>query len=330
MRSDLKINNITPFFDESKAKIEALEFWNKLNDFKIGFITTAAISAILAAGMWAASWAFGISIPWAVAATITAVTCTAVAEAINIYIVTNDPLIHKIDQNIEIGLSVAGITYAFFRDLYAIIQLSLVTIGTTSVITAVGAAIFAVGVALFVWITHTDIFTQIENSKNEELKKWVEENKNGIVRKYKFEHKEIGPITSGEEAGSVAPIYLFKWTNYASSIEEFKQIFKYVGFTDFLAEAGGQGDTVKTNSLLFPSNRIFDENDFYNNYGKKTFNIIKYEYNSWFVKQKATIDCYMTYKNESLLWRLGYSFASYTAIYHVWISAKFNDFFLTL
>lgn len=69
-------------------------------------------------------------------------------------------------KGIEVAISVATLVYNFFKDLYAILQFSLVSIGTTSVITVAGAAMFAVGISTFTWITKADIFWEAENSQN--------------------------------------------------------------------------------------------------------------------------------------------------------------------
>ncbi|WP_338987797.1 hypothetical protein [Spiroplasma endosymbiont of Dasysyrphus albostriatus] len=328
MRSDLKINNIIRFIDESKTKKEALEFWNKLNEVKIGFITSAAIFAILAAGLWTTAWLGGISIPWAVSATIISVACAAVAEGISIYTTMNNPLLNKIDKNIEIGVNAAGLVYSFFRDLYLIIQFSLVTIGTTSVIFAAGAAIFAVGLSLFEWITYTDIFTQIENSKNEEIKQFVSDAKKGIVNKHKFEFKITGAITSGETHDDKR-IPLIKWTNFASSLEEFKQTYKNLLFLG-KASAGGQGDTVEKENFLVKTSDVTDDNNYH-----RIVWLINYKYdNFWGTDQKAEIYVVpyvdKNKESETIFGIFDIKTSSYTAVYHVWAQVYFDDFTVTL
>lgn len=72
-------------------------------------------------------------------------------------------------------------------------------------------------------------------------------NKNQDLKEFEFE--KIGHSTD-DSTSDAKKVNLIKWTNYASSIEEFKQKYKYVGFLDFLAESEGQGTTVKTNNLM--------------------------------------------------------------------------------
>lgn len=316
-----KYIKLTMSIDEDKMKQEALDFWEKINDFKNQFITTAAISAILAAGFWAASVVTaGISVPWAVAATIVAVTCSAAAEGTSVYMTTNDSIIEKITKGLEIAIEVATLVYNFFKELYAILQFSMISIGTTSVITVAGAAMFAVGISAFTWITKTDIFWAAENSKNKELQKWVEDAKNGIIRKYNFEFKEVGNKGWGSTHVQKT-IGVRKWIDYASSIQEFKDVFKFVGFTDSLAQAGGQGTTVKKENFLIKTSDFID---------RKKVEIIHYEYGFTFIEQKADVYLMAQIDNDDLMATFDIETDTYMAFYHVWAEVKFNDVYFTI
>lgn len=306
---------------DDKMQKEALDFWAKLDVFKNQFITTAAIAAILAAGFWAAAVATGgISVPWAVAATIVAVTCSVAAEGTSVYAESNESTIEKIKKGLEIAIEVATLIYNFFKDLYAMLQFSMVSIGTTSVITPAGAAMFASGIATFTWIVNADIFKKTDKDKTEEIKKWVEDAKNGIIREYKFEFKEVGNKGWGATHAQKT-IGVRKWTDYASSSQEFKEVFKYVGFVDSIAQAGGQGTTVKKENFLIKTN------DFIEN---KQVEIIRYEYGLAFVEQKAYLSLIAQIEGDDLIAIFDIKTDTYMAFYHVWAEVKFNDVYFTL
>ncbi|WP_419334828.1 hypothetical protein [Spiroplasma endosymbiont of Sarcophaga variegata] len=90
----------------SKDKQAALEYWDKLNDINLGFKTATTIVAIAAAGFWAAAWFFGISVPWAIAATVVAASPGVTTAGISYYLNINNEYQNNLIKSIRVTLSI--------------------------------------------------------------------------------------------------------------------------------------------------------------------------------------------------------------------------------
>lgn len=83
-------------FSNSEISFSFLE--QKVKDLKISktvFITISAVAAVAAAGFWAAAWFFGISVPWAIAATEISTVTGLVASGINAALLKYDKELTK-------------------------------------------------------------------------------------------------------------------------------------------------------------------------------------------------------------------------------------------
>lgn len=111
---------------------------------------------------------------------------------------------------------------------------------------------------------------------------------NKIILPVNFDWKKEGGITSDISSESKT-IQLFKWSNYTNTWNEFKKIYKYFKFKDFIASAGGQGQTKKTTEFQQNTNDISDKEKKYSD----SIPLVTYEYcqSPWCfaTSQKATL-----------------------------------------
>ncbi|WHQ37491.1 hypothetical protein [Spiroplasma sp. SV19] len=76
--------------DKEKTITNTLNAISKIKIINTGIYTAATISEIAAAGFWATSWWFGISIPWAIAATSLGAALYTIYYAVNTFLIDND------------------------------------------------------------------------------------------------------------------------------------------------------------------------------------------------------------------------------------------------
>lgn len=147
-----KINSIKVFSDTNN--LEWLKnHVNKLKVYKVTFATLSATAAVAAAGFWAAAWWFGISIPWAVGATLASTLTGAAASGITIALVKYD---QEMDRLVKAG-SIFGATFSLGHIFYSI--LNPIFVGLSASATAVSwafpavLAVVGIAVAVLAWIS---------------------------------------------------------------------------------------------------------------------------------------------------------------------------------
>ena len=123
-------------FSNSEVSVAFLD--KKIKDLKIAqtvFITVSATSAVAAAGFWAAAWFFGISVPWAISATLVSAITGTVAAGLNISIVKYDQELDKWNKverttpsTITLGLSF----YKILKPLLSLLKTAEVTVVANS------------------------------------------------------------------------------------------------------------------------------------------------------------------------------------------------------
>ncbi|WP_348736000.1 hypothetical protein [Spiroplasma endosymbiont of Ammophila pubescens] len=137
----------------------------------------------------------------------------------------------------------------------------------------------------------------------------------------------MGPITDDTKVWEKT-INLIKWSDYANSLQEFKEKYKYIEINNVDSSAGGQETTIsniKTN-IKFNTENI-KENW---NYNQNHVSLLKYNYSVFFpfvyVEQKAVLYIKgLWFENEYLKLNLvSYTF-SFCAVYHVWTNLKINQ-----
>lgn len=108
------------------------------------FTTLSVAAAVAAAGFWAAAWFFGISIPWALAATAVSIATGILLAGINISLVKYDKELNGINK----ASLTFGVTYKLGNIIYEILKPILITVeGTLTATTwAVPAVTAAIGV----------------------------------------------------------------------------------------------------------------------------------------------------------------------------------------
>lgn len=103
---------------------------DKITSVLTGLAVTSAVASVAAAGFWAAAWWFGITIPWAIAATSLAVTLTAntigvailkdkIQAPINMGYVTRSTKINNIDSLVN---TVNRSTFDYIDDFVSVIE----------------------------------------------------------------------------------------------------------------------------------------------------------------------------------------------------------------
>ena len=105
-------------FSSSDVSFEHMK--KKSTDLKIArtvLITVSATSAVLAAGFWAAAWFFGISIPWAISATLVSGITGSAAAGLGIAIIKYDQELNKWDKAIRAGTSTVSLGFTFLKIL---------------------------------------------------------------------------------------------------------------------------------------------------------------------------------------------------------------------
>ncbi len=158
-----KVNSISynslNYFSKSK-NIESLEeakaSLNKFSrDLAIAQNTLsslAVVAGIAAAGFWAAAWWFGISIPWAVAASATSASLGVASASIGFYRQK-----HNLDPNllssVAWALNIRTIASAFKEIVYPVLIITETTVTASS--WAVPAAFAAVGAifVIYAWVS---------------------------------------------------------------------------------------------------------------------------------------------------------------------------------
>ncbi|AOX44092.1 hypothetical protein S100390_v1c07560 [Spiroplasma sp. NBRC 100390] len=137
--------------DKEKTITNTLNAVNKLKIVNTGIYTAATIAEIAAAGFWAAAWWFGISVPWAIAATALGAALFTVYYAINTFLIDNDISNKNLWDDL---LWAKDITFFASSVSYSLIYNTAVLVaeGTlTATSWAVPAAFAAIGVLFGTW-----------------------------------------------------------------------------------------------------------------------------------------------------------------------------------
>lgn len=141
--------------DKEQAINNTEETIKKLKILDTTLLTIAVISDIAAAGFWAASWFFGISVPWAVAATSLAAALHVIQNAVHVFLVNNKTL----ESTNWWGIITWAKDITFFASSvsYSLIYNTAVSIAEAAVTAtswAVPAAFAGIGVfsTMYAWI----------------------------------------------------------------------------------------------------------------------------------------------------------------------------------
>ncbi|KAF0850718.1 MAG: hypothetical protein EIB84_03845 [Spiroplasma poulsonii] len=137
--------------DKEKTITNTLNAVNKLKIVNTGIYTAATIAEIAAAGFWAAAWWFGLSVPWAIAATTLGAALFTVYYAINTFLIDNDISNKNLWDDLlwakDITFFVSSVSYSLIYNTAV-----LVAEGTlTATSWAVPAAFAAIGVFFGTW-----------------------------------------------------------------------------------------------------------------------------------------------------------------------------------
>ncbi|WP_339031103.1 hypothetical protein [Spiroplasma endosymbiont of Cantharis nigra] len=163
LRNSDKVNNVSynsfNYFSKSKniesleeAKASLTKFSRDLAIAQNTLSSLAVVAGIAAAGFWAAAWWFGISIPWAVAASATSASLGVASASIGFYRQK-----HNLDPNllssVAWALNIRTIASAFKEIVYPVLIITETTVTASS--WAVPAAFAAVGAifVIYAWVS---------------------------------------------------------------------------------------------------------------------------------------------------------------------------------
>ena len=145
----LQTNN--KVLDKRRTIVNALTTIDKIKVIKIAIYTAATISEIAAAGFWAASWGFGISVPWAIAATTLGAALYTIYYGINTFLKNNNIAKKNLWDDLlwakDITLFAASISYSLIYNTALLASQGVVTATSW----AVPAVFGAVGVLFGTW-----------------------------------------------------------------------------------------------------------------------------------------------------------------------------------
>lgn len=141
--------------DKEQAINNTEETIKKLKILDTTLLTIAVISDIAAAGFWAASWFFGISVPWSVAATSLAAALHVIQNAVHVFLVNNKTLESTnwwgiITWTKDITFFASSVSYSLIYNTAVLIAEAAVTATSW----AVPAAFAGIGVfsTMYAWI----------------------------------------------------------------------------------------------------------------------------------------------------------------------------------
>ncbi|AUB31628.1 hypothetical protein [Spiroplasma floricola] len=158
-----QINNSQNFYisrssgSYEDAKRLLSDFEKKLAITQNTLSTLAVTAGIAAAGFWAASWWFGISIPWAVAATAISASLGVSSAGIGFYRQKNN-LNPNILSAVSWALNIRTIATSFKEIVYPVLIISETTVTSSS--WAVPATFAAIGLisVIFAWVNDLSSF----------------------------------------------------------------------------------------------------------------------------------------------------------------------------
>ncbi|WP_339034932.1 hypothetical protein [Spiroplasma endosymbiont of Cantharis rufa] len=163
LKNSDKVNNVSynslNYFSKSKniesleeAKTSLTKFSRDLAIAQNTLSSLAVVAGIAAAGFWAAAWWFGVSIPWAVAASATSASLGVASASIGFYRQK-----HNLDPNllssVAWALNIRAIASAFKEIVYPVLIITETTVTASS--WAVPAAFAAVGAifVIYAWVS---------------------------------------------------------------------------------------------------------------------------------------------------------------------------------
>ncbi|AOX43719.1 hypothetical protein S100390_v1c03760 [Spiroplasma sp. NBRC 100390] len=140
-----------------------------------------------------------------------------------------------------------------------------------------------------------------------------------------------GPITDDKKVWEKT-INLIKWSDYASSMQEFKEKYEHIKFNDVFASAGGQGTTISKENININFNtKAIDDTKIYK---KENYtSIIKYDFLNYvpipfinYVEQSAHLYIHVLFFEGEYLKATIISYTySWMAICHVWTKLKIGE-----
>lgn len=145
------LQTINKVLDKEQTINKALTTIDKMKIVDTAIYTAATISEIAAAGFWAAAWWFGISVPWAIAATTLGAALYTIYYGINTFLDNNNIAKKNLWDDLlwakDITLFAGSISYSLIYNT-ALLSAQAVLTATSW---AVPAAFGAIGVLCGTW-----------------------------------------------------------------------------------------------------------------------------------------------------------------------------------
>lgn len=164
------------------------------------------------------------------------------------------------------------------------------------------------------------------DKKNKPLEGTKINNHNSIILKKLNSNWDVtGPITDDKKTES-KQINLIKWSDYATSLQEFKEKYKHIKFNDFAVSAGGQGTTVsnKTN-IEFNTEKLDDTKTYKENIKYYFLNYVPMPFINYVEQYASLYIKNLFFEGEYLKASIISYTYSWMAVYHVWTKLKIDS-----